>query len=71
MKDKINNIFTDKTAKTNAIICLLFLVLYLYIGFCIPYYDDDWIAGGPYGWFITFSGCANGRYWIYWLIADF
>ena len=62
MKDKINNIFTDKTAKTNAIICLLFLVLYLYIGFCIPYYDDDWIAGGPYGWFITFSGCANGRY---------
>ena len=62
MKDKINNIFTDKTAKINAIICLLFLVLYLYIGFCIPYYDDDWIAGGPYGWFITFSGCANGRY---------
>ena len=62
MKEKINNILIDKVAKTNAIICLIFLVLYLYIGFCIPYYDDDWIAGGPYGWFITYSGCVNGRY---------
>ena len=58
----MNNKVSGKLTKTNIILCVCFFLIYSYVGFCIPYYDDDWIAGGPYGWSITFFATANGRY---------
>ena len=56
------NNFNLSTKKKNIIICLVIYIIYLYMAFCIPYMDDDWLVGCTKGWDITMSGILNGRF---------
>ena len=50
------------TKTKNLFLCVIVFVVYLYMAFCVPYMDDDWLFGGSDGWYISMSGIINGRY---------
>ncbi len=55
-----NKNISNKTK--NIFLCVIVFVVYLYMAYCVPYMDDDWLNGGADGWYIAMSGITNGRY---------
>ena len=56
----MNKNISNKTK--NIFLCVIVFVVYLYMAYCVPYMDDDWLNGGADGWYIAMSGITNGRY---------